>query len=104
MKRHIIRALFLLSGLLPDINITFPADLLACNLRVLREQQLESLVGAGARLGARTRLAGSIVGEQAVVEAPVVLEQCLVLPGARVAELRENARRCIFGNGLHWAE
>ncbi|HEU5103232.1 MAG TPA: sugar phosphate nucleotidyltransferase [Roseiflexaceae bacterium] len=87
-----------------DINITFPADLLACNLRVLREQQLDSLVGAGARVSAQTRLASSIVGEQAVVDSPVVLEQCLVLPGARVAELSENAHRCIFGNGLQWAE
>jgi dTDP-glucose pyrophosphorylase len=87
-----------------DINITFPADLLECNLRVLREQRLESLVGEGARIGVQTRLAGSIVGEQAVVDSPVMLEQCLVLPGAHVAELQENARRCIFGNGLHWSD
>jgi glucose-1-phosphate thymidylyltransferase len=87
-----------------DVNITFPADLLECNLRVLRERQLESLVGEGARISVQTRLAGSIVGERAVVDSPVMLEQCLVLPGAHVAELRENAHRCIFGNGLHWAD
>jgi glucose-1-phosphate thymidylyltransferase len=87
-----------------DVNITFPADLLECNLRVLREQQLESLVGEGARIGVQTRLAGSIVGEQAVVDSPVMLEQCLVLPGTHVAELQENAHRCIFGNGMRWAD
>jgi dTDP-glucose pyrophosphorylase len=87
-----------------DVNITFPEDLLECNLRLLHEQQLDSLVGQGARVGVQTRLAASIIGEWAVVDSPGILEQCLVLPGAHVAELEGTAHRCIFGNGLVWVD
>jgi dTDP-glucose pyrophosphorylase len=86
-----------------DVNITFPEDLLDCNLRVLRELRVGSLVGTAARVHASARLASSIVGDGARVEAPVLLEECLVLPGARVSDLPGGAHRHIFGDGLVWS-
>ncbi|MBC8159741.1 MAG: NTP transferase domain-containing protein [Roseiflexaceae bacterium] len=86
-----------------DINVTFPEDLLACNLRLLREQHRASLIGQGAHVGGQTRLANSIIGDQAVVAAPVLFEECLVLPGAHVAAREADAHRMIFGDGVRWA-
>jgi dTDP-glucose pyrophosphorylase len=83
-----------------DVNITYPQDLLACNLRLLREQHRDSLVGAGARLGTHTRISSSIIGDRAVVDAPVVLEECLVMPDVAVRRLDGVLRRRIFGAGL----
>lgn len=92
-----------------DVNITYPHDLLACNLRVLREQRLASLVGHGAHIGAQARISESIIGDRAVVDAPVVLEECLVMPDVSVQRLDGVLRRRIFGFGLpasglalHW--
>jgi dTDP-glucose pyrophosphorylase len=86
-----------------DVNITFPEDLLDCNLRVLREMRLPALVGAAAHIHSSARLASSIVGDGGQVDAPVMLEECLVLPGGRVSGIHQNARRHIFGDGLVWA-
>lgn len=86
-----------------DINVTYPEDLLECNLRVLREQGGDSLIGKGAQFGAQTRLVSSIIGDRASVAAPVLLHECLVLPDGSVPALAENASRCIFGDGLVWS-
>jgi dTDP-glucose pyrophosphorylase len=86
-----------------DVNVTYPADLLDCNLRVLREQARPNLVADGARIGRGACLVSSVVGAQAVVEGPVTLEQCLVLAGARVISATETVRRHIFGHDLVWA-
>ena len=85
-----------------DVNVTFPEDLLACNLRVLRERQLDCLVGAGARVSRWARLAASIVGDRAIVDSPIHLEECLVLPDTRVASQGGTLRRRIFADGLIW--
>ena len=85
-----------------DVNVTFPEDLLDCNLRLLDEQRLEHLVEPGALLHAGTRLRRSIVGAAAEIGAPVLLEECLVLPGARVPRLETAAQRVIFGRETSW--
>jgi dTDP-glucose pyrophosphorylase len=88
-----------------DVNVTFPADLLACNLRLLRERHVDRLVGAAARVSAHAQLRRSIVGDHAVVDAdgPAQLEECLVLPRVRVAHLVGYVRQRIFGEGVIWA-
>jgi dTDP-glucose pyrophosphorylase len=88
-----------------DVNVTYPADLLACNLRLLRESQIDRLVGATAWISDHAQLHGSIVGDHAVVDAdgPARLEKCLVLPHVRVTHLAGLIRHRIFGEGVTWA-
>jgi dTDP-glucose pyrophosphorylase len=95
------RPLFAANVVRWDMNITFPADLLACNLRVLRERHGLSLVGLRTRLDTGVQLVESIVGDDATIDAPVRLEECLVLPGARVHTVGGTQRRAIFGDGIH---
>ncbi|NTU85868.1 MAG: NTP transferase domain-containing protein [Chloroflexales bacterium] len=86
-----------------DVNVTFPADLLDCNLRLLREQRLEHLVEPNARVNTGARLRYSIVGSHAEITAAILFEECLVLPGARVAQPEQDARRMIFGRHATWS-
>ena len=72
-------------------------------MRLLREQHLDSLVGEGARVSPHARLITSVVGERAVVDAPVVLEECVVLPDAHVAGSTPPARGRIFAAGSDWS-
>ena len=86
-----------------DVNVTFPSDLLECNLRVLGEQRLDHLVGQGAHVDSETRLVRSIVGGNATVEAPVEFEECLVLPGGYVSRDTRPLRRHILADGRAWS-
>lgn len=84
-----------------DLNITFPEDLLLCNLRVLRERGISSLIGSGARFNREVQLISSVVGDDALIDASVCLEECLVLPGARIADVEGTKRRHIFSSDMH---
>lgn len=85
-----------------DMNITYPEDLLVCNLRVLREQQVDSLVGQGASVGSEVHLTSSVVGDRSVVDAPVTLSECLVLPDVEVTRVGGVMHRQIFAEGFVW--
>lgn len=82
-----------------DVNVTYPRDLLGCNLRMLLEMGLDRLIGVEARVSEHVHLARSVVGERAVVDARVTLEDSLVLPEARVSGLSGILRRQIFADG-----
>lgn len=87
-----------------DINVTYPVDLLDCNLRLLRDRGLGRLVGVGAWIHAGAELRRSIVGDGAIVGAPIVLDECVVLPGARVGDFgARRFRRHIFAPEAVWA-
>ncbi|HEX2035724.1 MAG TPA: hypothetical protein VHS99_16225, partial [Chloroflexota bacterium] len=86
-----------------DVNITYPQDLLDTNLRLLRERRLDSLVGDGARISPQAQLSTSVVGMRAVIDAPVRLEECLVLADTHITEYTGEVRRHIFADGLVWA-
>jgi dTDP-glucose pyrophosphorylase len=86
-----------------DVNVTYPEDLLACNLRLLRERQLDCLIGPGARINPAAQIQQSVVGGGAAVDAPVTLEECVVLPEAHVDQGTGPIRRRIFADGLVWA-
>jgi dTDP-glucose pyrophosphorylase len=85
-----------------DVNITYPGDLLDCNMRMLREQQLDSLVGQASWVHEQAQLSSSIVGDGAVMNTPAKLEECLVLPDTRVDYLGGIIRRHIFASGFMW--
>jgi dTDP-glucose pyrophosphorylase len=84
-----------------DVNVTYPEDLLACNLRLLHEQRLDNLIGHAVSISERARMASSVVGDRAVLEGPVQLEECLVFPDARVRDIGP-VRRRIFVDGVVW--
>jgi dTDP-glucose pyrophosphorylase len=87
-----------------EVNITYPGDLLACNLRLLREKHLNQLVGENARVNDGTRLVQSIVGARSVIHAPLELERCLVLPDTEVTDRSStHVRGHIFADGVVWA-
>lgn len=78
-----------------DVNLTVPADLLACNLHHLREgghdclaedslpggvQATESVVGCGVRFDGRAELRRVVVLDGSRIAAGAMLEDCVVSP------------------------
>ncbi|MBI2011719.1 NTP transferase domain-containing protein [Candidatus Daviesbacteria bacterium] len=63
-----------------EVNLSYPEDLLECNLRVLKEKNLTNLIGEGVKLGKNSRVSSSVVGDRSIIENSVVMDECLVLP------------------------
>ncbi len=67
-----------------DANITYPADLLACNLRHMRALGSETLIAEGVHLHPDCRVSGSVIGDGVAVEVPTTIAGSVVLAGTRV--------------------
>lgn len=63
-----------------DVNITQPADLIACTLSALAGQGKDSLVGPGCEFVPGAILDHSAAGEGVRVLHPIRLERCVILP------------------------
>ena len=68
-----------------DMNLTTPADVLACNLFELRSRGLSSLVGEGARIHPGARLRNAVVGPGAVVEHPIRIDDSVIFANTVVS-------------------
>jgi dTDP-glucose pyrophosphorylase len=67
-----------------DINITFPGDLLECNIFQLRVMGKDLLVGRDATLHPGARLGSCIVGDHTEIGAAAEADECLFLAGAHL--------------------
>lgn len=68
-----------------DMNVSYPADLLTLNLRLLAASGAETLVQPGAAVAPSAQLQRCVVMHGAVVGDGARLQDCLLFPGARIA-------------------
>lgn len=80
-----------------DLNVTFPKDLLTGNLQWLKHAGVDNLVAPTARVHAGAKLVRAVVGEGVIIDAPVVIEDSVILPNSRVDE---DLRRAIVSREL----
>jgi dTDP-glucose pyrophosphorylase len=80
-----------------DLNLSTPKDLLDLNLHVLAKSGQGSMVGPGAQIGTDVQLVESIIGAGARIAAGTRLERCLVLPGESAGPGHHQRR--IFASG-----
>ncbi|HEX9092905.1 MAG TPA: sugar phosphate nucleotidyltransferase [Coriobacteriia bacterium] len=67
-----------------DMNVTFPADLLSCNLRHLLATGRDRIVGRDARLHPDCEVHGSVIGDGVVVRRAIRIIDSLVLHQAQI--------------------
>jgi len=67
-----------------DINLTEPADLIACNVRALEALGQRSLIGQNCEIAPGATLHHTTLGDGARITHPIRLERCVVLPGTTV--------------------
>jgi NDP-sugar pyrophosphorylase family protein len=68
-----------------DLNITFPRDLLAANVHYLAHVEQDNLVAPSAKVHRGATLVRSVIGDDVVIDAPVRIEDSVVLPGSRIS-------------------
>lgn len=61
-----------------DVNLTTPYDLLGCNMSELDRRGLDNLIDKTAEVSPSATIRHSIIGPGARIEAPAVLEDCVV--------------------------
>lgn len=82
-----------------DLNVTFPKDLLAGNVHYLRHIGQTNLIDPSARIHAGARIVDSVIGKDVVVEAPIRIEESVILPGS-VVSAGEDLRKTIVSREI----
>lgn len=69
-----------------DVNLTFISDLIDCCQHELKQRGLDQLVGDGCDVHPEAKIVNSVLGDGVVIEKPITLERCVVLPGVRISD------------------
>lgn len=75
-----------------DMNVSFPADLLQLNLRLLAQSGASNFLAPGVQIGREANLQRCVVMAGAQVGDEVELTDCMLFPGARVPDGKVRAR------------
>lgn len=80
-----------------DLNLSYPADLLDINLKLLGEQ---SLIGTDVRLAPGCRVEHSVILDGATVAHPIEIRDTLVFPGVTVTATSDIRRAIVTADGV----
>jgi dTDP-glucose pyrophosphorylase len=75
-----------------DMNVSYPADLLELNLRLLQQSGKPEFRGKDVRLGRGAEMTGCVAMDGAEIGDGAKLTECLMFPGARVPAGRVRQR------------
>lgn len=80
-----------------DLNLSYPADLLDINLKLLGD---ESLIGHDVRLPPGCRVEHSVIMDGAKVLHPIAIRDALVFPGVTIAATSDVRRAIVTAEGV----
>jgi dTDP-glucose pyrophosphorylase len=80
-----------------DLNLSYPADLLDINLKLLGDQ---SLIGKDVRLPPGCRVEHSVILDGATVTHPIAIRDALVFPGVTVTATSDIRRAIVTAEGV----
>lgn len=79
-----------------DLNLSYPADLLEINLRVLGDR---TFVGKNVTLPDGCRVERSVIMDGATIDEPIAIRDSLIFPGTRVPGAGDVVRQIIMPEG-----
>jgi len=83
-----------------DINVTYPADLLACNLKQLSLLGRDEMIGADCRLADGTTITASVVGNNVVVERPSEIANSVIFSDTHVRSSKRLDRMIVTADDV----
>ena len=72
-----------------DINLTFPCDLLNCNLLQLKRLNKNKHIGLNTKVRKNTKIINSVIGNNVVINHPITIRDSLIFPDVKIIN-REN--------------
>lgn len=70
-----------------DVNLTFPADVLNCNLFELERLGLTQLVGKNSRIHPDVELKNVVVGDDVIIDQPIKISNSIIFNGTHVSSV-----------------
>ena len=67
-----------------DINITFPEDMIDCNIRQMKHLGVENVIGNDVFFRNDPEVKWSVIGDNSVIDGDGPIEECVVFPNTRV--------------------
>ena len=61
-----------------DVNVSYPHDLLKCNLQELNRLGQMNIIGRNARIPPETEIINSVIGDNVIVENPIKIYNSLI--------------------------
>lgn len=83
-----------------DVNLTFPADLLRCNLDQARRLAQGSILGEGTRIHPQARIVDSVIGNHVQITHPIRISNTLVFDGTTVASTSDLHAHILTPDGM----
>jgi dTDP-glucose pyrophosphorylase len=83
-----------------DINVTYPSDLLECNLMELRKQQRENIVSETAVINRNAVVRNSVIGHEAEISNPIAVRNSLVFERTAVSSSLDIDRAIIMPDAV----
>jgi NDP-sugar pyrophosphorylase family protein len=72
-----------------DMNVTIPADLLECNLRLLDHMNLANLIGESVDIPSGAHISRTIIGDNVRIKNPINISRSLITSGSIVDSSRD---------------
>lgn len=67
-----------------DMNVTVPADLLECNLMLLKKSRSDSVIGENVKFPPGTEVVNSVIGNNVKIMSPIRISDSVILPGVSI--------------------
>lgn len=68
-----------------DMNVTYPSDVLACNLIQLNRMGKDKIIGDSVKIHPGAEINNSVIGDGVVIENPVRITDTVIFPGTVVS-------------------
>lgn len=78
-----------------DMNVTVPADLLECNMRLLKKMPAAQVIGENVTLPKGTQIINSVIGDNVTVSNPIRISDSVILSGVNI-DGDENIERSLI--------
>ncbi len=72
-----------------DVNLTFPSDVLTCNLFELERRGLNQLIGDKTRIHPDAELHNVVVGNDVLIEHPIKISNSIIFSGTNVTSIHD---------------
>jgi len=79
-----------------DMNVTFPTDVLTCNLHQLKMLGKKALIGGSTDIHSGAKVENSVVGDDVVIQHPIKITNTVIFPST-IVTATENIDRFIIG-------
>lgn len=86
--------------ILDDVNVTYPRDLLECNLIQLRKLKRERLIAESVVLHKGTRVKASVLGEGVKVSEPIFILNSVIFDGSDISSGTDLDRAIVTPEGV----